>query len=212
MAPSPSWRGASFPRKFHSLRHLRKLFSAARPVSKARRASGSGSGGAHYRTSYVGEYCRAPPPTRWEASSGTGLGREAAARYSSASFRALHAETATCHSRQMIVVLLTGGSDVQTLLRDLADSSDWPKAMAQVFQVNRTCPVYVRHRAGEQLMQAPGCLLSGRRYRGRIRKAGRTHQSCGRSTWIAGMTTPSSGRVRIPSTPATMRLPLGLGE
>jgi hypothetical protein len=66
---------------------------------------GSGSGGEHYRTSYVGEYCRVPPPTRWEASPGTKLGRKAAARDAAASFRALHAETVACHSRQMIVVL-----------------------------------------------------------------------------------------------------------
>ena len=41
-----------------------------------------------------------PAPTRWEASPGTKLGREAAARDTVASFRALHAERVTCHSRQ----------------------------------------------------------------------------------------------------------------
>jgi hypothetical protein len=32
---------------------------------------GSGSGGAHYRSSYVGEYRRVPPPACWQASPGT---------------------------------------------------------------------------------------------------------------------------------------------
>jgi hypothetical protein len=82
------------------------------------------------------------------------------------------------------VVLLTGGSDVQTLLRDLADSTDWPKAIAQVFQVNGGVSSLCQAQGGGAVDARS--RLSGRRSLGRvIRSRGELTKVVGESTWIA---------------------------